>query len=206
MCSVEKGRATMSEDFARMEELMIEKIVEWMDSDDESVYDEGYYKGFLLSSFIYNGYKYSFRFCSEEEQDIRRDALEGYIRENLWSFRPEFINRHLVLDVANIFNRQGNFVNIIQCLQEHLDWNCNDFLVRLTSIDDAVEDVINSDEYGHFFNEYDGSEYYVSAGGANYYVYLIDRKAINPVEHHHPDDEEDEDEEDEVDEDDNDTR
>lgn len=199
----------MSEDFARMEELMIEKIVEWMDSDDESVYDEGYYKGFLLSSFIYNGYKYSFRFCSEDEEDVRRDALEGYIRENLWSFTPEFINRHLVLDVANIFNREGNYLNIIICLQEHLDWNCNDFLVRLTSIDDAVEDAINSDGYGHFFNEYDGSEYYVSAGGANYYVYLTNKEKINNIEVHQDDDEdeeEEEEEEEENDEDDNDAR
>ena len=75
-------------------------------------------------------------------------AVQDYIDETIWAFRPSFLARHTGIDER-----------VIEILQEKCE-TANEPLLRLIkNFDKFIEEAISSDGRGHFISQYDGEEH-----------------------------------------------
>jgi len=82
------------------------------------------------------------------------------ILDQVWAFRPEFLEAHMDLDQESI-----------ETLQEKSD-SANKALLRLIrDKDHFVHDAISSDGRGHFLSGYDGEEHEERVDGETFFIY-----------------------------------
>jgi len=80
------------------------------------------------------------------------NAVVEYIKEAIWSFRPDFLACYIDLPVEDI--------KILCSLYE----NANNILISLLKdkLDELVKDAIELDGRGHFLSNYDGKEHKIT--------------------------------------------
>ena len=82
---------------------------------------------------------------SDSEADA---AVKDYIQNSVWSFRPEFIAGHSIIDD----------VDIIKIIQSKYEESNDSILKLIKDFDSFVDDAVSSDGRGHFLSSYDGCE------------------------------------------------
>jgi hypothetical protein len=98
-------------------------------------------------------------------EDKAQEAAIQYIKDNSWTFKPEFIASHTKGGASN------GMIKAITALQEACE-SCNDDILSLIEdIDDFVEDAVSSDGRGMFLSPYDFNEQEVKIGDEYYYAY-----------------------------------
>lgn len=102
-----------------------------------------------------------YRVLTDDEAD---EAVEEYIRESVWAFRPEFLVG---------FMAEGIDVETVQAIQGERCEDANAPLLALVEagqgFDAFMADAILSDGRGHFLNHYDGEE----RESGDYYIYQV---------------------------------
>jgi hypothetical protein len=93
------------------------------------------------------------------------EAVKQYIKDNAWTFKPEFIASHTKGGASN------GMIKAVSALQEACE-SCNDDIKSLIDdVDAFVEDAISSDGRGMFLSPYDSNEQEVKIDDKYYYAY-----------------------------------
>lgn len=118
----------------------------------------------------YLGYDSPEDICVENynifSDDDAYNACKDIIRENLWSFNPAFLTKHMggligPDDANQIANRMYEDASPV-------------FLEMIQDFDAFVDDAIKSDGRGHFLASYDGVEMNLGTiDGIDYYAYKV---------------------------------
>lgn len=96
--------------------------------------------------------------------DEATDAAETYIRESLWSFRPDFLVNYC---------SDGVDADVLRTIAEAKCEDANDAFLALVgdSLQNVLDDAIATDGRGHFLSHHDGEEVEIEVGGETLYAY-----------------------------------
>lgn len=95
-----------------------------------------------------------------DTEAVATKAVTEYIRERLWAFRPDFLER---------FAPDGVDADMIKHMIGDRCEDANDQVTRLVGnrLDDLVDEAISEDGIGHFLNSYDDDYKEVTTSGGN---------------------------------------
>jgi uncharacterized protein YbdZ (MbtH family) len=100
-------------------------------------------------------------------EDEAQEAAIQYIKDNAWTFKPEFIASHTKGGASN------GMIKAITALQELCE-SCNEDVKSLIEdIDDFIENAVSSDGRGMFLSPYDSNEQEVKVGNEYFYAYRL---------------------------------
>ena len=120
------------------------------------------YDHYGLRIFSNGGEEYAIG--SDEEGD---KAINQYIQDSVWTFRPEFIASHTKAGATN------GMIKAITALQESCE-DCNEDLKSLIeNLDDFIEDAVSADGRGMFLSPYDNEEQEIKIDGEYFYAYRL---------------------------------
>lgn len=101
---------------------------------------------------------------TDEEAD---KAAAEYIKDSLWSIRPEYIASHTKRGASN------GMIKAITALQEACE-DCNDdILCLIEDIDEFIMDAISADGRGTFLSPFDSEEKEIDIDGKTFYAYRL---------------------------------
>jgi len=101
---------------------------------------------------------------TDEEAD---KAAAEYIKDSVWSIRPEYIASHTKRGASN------GMIKAIKALQEACE-DCNDdILCLIEDIDKFIEDAVSADGRGTFLSPFDSEEQEIDIDGETFYVYRL---------------------------------
>jgi hypothetical protein len=120
------------------------------------------YDHYGLKIFSNGGEEYAIG--SDEEAD---KAINQYMQDSVWTFRPEFIASHTKAGATN------GMIKAITALQESCE-DCNEDLKSLIeNLDDFIEDAVSADGRGMFLSPYDNEEQEIKIDGEYFYAYRL---------------------------------
>ena len=120
------------------------------------------YDHYGLKIFSNGGKEYAIG--SDEEGD---KAINQYIQDSVWTFRPEFIASHTKAGATN------GMIKAIKALQESCE-DCNEDLKSLIeNLDNFIEDAVSADGRGMFLSPYDSEEQEIKIDGEYFYAYRL---------------------------------
>ena len=99
--------------------------------------------------------------------------MKEYMKENLGSFTPSFLYQ-------NFPSRVKLPLKVVELIQEMMDYESatSIFLALIppdsSEFDVMVEEAINGDGFGHFFNYYDGSSREYEVDGVTFVTFRVD--------------------------------
>ena|SRR5664280_1168121 len=120
------------------------------------------YNHYGLKIFSNGGEEYAIG--SDEEAD---KAINQYMQDSVWTFRPEFIASHTKAGATN------GIIKAITALQESCE-DCNEDLKSLIeNLDNFIEDAVSADGRGMFLSPYDSEEQEIKIDGEYFYAYRL---------------------------------
>ena len=120
------------------------------------------YDHYGLKIFSNGGEEYAIG--SDEEAD---KAINQYMQDSVWTFRPEFIASHTKAGATN------GIIKAITALQESCE-DCNEDLKSLIeNLDNFIEDAVSADGRGMFLSPYDSEEQEIKIDGEYFYAYRL---------------------------------
>lgn len=120
------------------------------------------YDHYGLKIFSNGGEEYAIG--SDEEAD---EAINQYMQDSVWTFRPEFIASHTKAGATN------GMIKAITALQESCE-DCNEDLKSLIeNLDNFIEDAVSADGRGMFLSPYDNEEQEIKIDGEYFYAYRL---------------------------------
>src|SRR5665647_1967669 len=105
------------------------------------------YDNYGLKVFSNGGEEYAIG-----SDDEATEAVTAYIKDSVWSFRPEFIASQTKAGATN------SMIKAIAALQEACEGCNDDILSLIEDINDFIEDAVSSDGRGMFLSPYDSEE------------------------------------------------
>lgn len=120
------------------------------------------YDHYGLDIFSANGEEFAIGL--EEEA---KEAVSEYIKESLWTFKPEIIAAHTKAGASN------GMIRAISALVKDCE-DCNEDLKTLIEdLDEFVDDVVSEDGIGTFLSPYDGEEREIEINGILFKCYRL---------------------------------
>ena len=112
-----------------------------------------------------------FTACGEEYAiglpDEAKEAVSEYIKESLWTFKPEVIAAHTKAGASN------GMIRAIEALQKDCESSNEDIKSLIDNIDAFVDDVVAADGVGVFLSSYDGEEHEIDVNGIIFKAYRL---------------------------------
>jgi hypothetical protein len=120
------------------------------------------YDHYGLKIFSNGGEEYAIG--SDEEAD---EAINQYMQDSVWTFRPEFIASHTKAGATN------GMIKAITALQESCE-DCNEDVKSLIEdMEDFISDAVSADGRGMFLSPYDSEEQEIVIDGEYYFAYRL---------------------------------
>ena len=113
---------------------------------------------------VYSAYREEYAIGLPDEAD---EAVKQYIKESLWTFKPEVIAAHTKAGASN------GMIRAIEALQKDCESSNEDIKSLIDNIDAFVDDVVAADGVGVFLSSYDGEEHEIDVNGIIFKAYRL---------------------------------